>query len=312
MKNTFSDYQPFWKSGFWEGRTRRFALVEPQVEPGAIHIQPLRGCQITFFLFCSTLLLTPVCADELFDEPIQNQSEDKSFVYESGERLLYHKCLANFNRGKKCHALLDKLCQRIQNQNTECRLLRVEHCHQKNRKHQTTAEKTCEHGAHTGPCYGIHKTCAFQEALACQQTHYQLAYCPYYKWQFCRKKVGLEKGQFKSKDCRIFHNQEMIRFYERKIRQALRWEARGENQIAQSLVMMNTQRRQMYKQLAEIQKAKQDSLALLILENFVPRLKKQQEALKAQERALLKKIREITRKIEDYSYMGGLCQALGP
>lgn len=284
-------------------------------------MKPFSYPSIIFFWYLigiiSTLSITPIFADDFFEVPKQNdnKSEEKqsAFIYEPGERRLHNKCLANFNRGKKCHALLDKLCHRIQNNNIECRLLRVEQCHKNNRQHQTSAEKTCEHGSHTQPCYGIHNKCGFQEYLACKQTNYQLQYCPYYKWQYCRNKVGMENGQFKSKDCRIFHNKEMIKFYERKIRKALRWEPRGENNIAQSLAMMKTQRQHKYQQLATI-KQQQESLAGLmeaVAKNLVPKLEAQQEKLKAQKRQLWNQIRQLTIQIDEYSYMGGLCKELG-
>ncbi|MDM8558415.1 hypothetical protein [Candidatus Parabeggiatoa sp. HSG14] len=280
-------------------------------------------------IFCLWLLMgiavsLPVTfADDWIEE--QNKQQDKQdenaekipqtpFDYERGERLQYNKCLANFNRGKKCHALLDRLCNRINNQNLECRLLRVEQCHEKNRKHQTKAEKTCEHGAHQGPCYGIVKKCRSQEYYACKETNYQERYCAYYKWQYCRQKVGMVDGQFKSKDCRAFHNKEMIKFYERKISKALRWEPRGENNIEQSLASMKQQRNQMVQQIEAIEK-QEESLQGLIKEiaaSFIPEIEKQQKSLKKRKKQLRKQIREISIKIREYSYMGGLCEELGP
>ncbi|RKZ87352.1 MAG: hypothetical protein DRR19_13745 [Candidatus Parabeggiatoa sp. nov. 1] len=245
--------------------------------------------------------------------PVKSVLAD-GFIYAPGEHRLHNKCLVNFNRGKKCHALLDKLCNRIQNKNTECRLLRVEQCHKENRAHQTDAERTCEQGSHAGPCYGINNQCGFQEYLACQEANYQLRFCPYYKWQYCRRKVGMENGQFKSKDCRVFHNQEMIKFYERKISKALRWQPRGENNIEHSLALMKAQREQMRQQIEAIEKQEESLQALIgeVGKNWDQKITEQQRRLKKQKRQRWAKIRNLSILIDEYSYMGGLCDALGP
>lgn len=250
--------------------------------------------------------------DHLSDDTAEKKQQTE-FEYEPGERLQYNKCLVNFNRGKKCHDLVDRLCNRIDNKNIECRLLRVEQCHKKNKKHQTKQEKTCEHGAHKGPCYGIIKTCRHQEYFACKQTNYQERYCAYYKWQYCKNEIGkAANGEFKSKDCRVFHNKEMIKFYEREISKALIWNPRGENNIEQSLALMKQQRNQMRKQMEDIEKQEKSGNFEKIARNFIPEIKKQQKALKKRKRQLRKQIREINIKINEYSYMGNLCKELGP
>jgi hypothetical protein len=248
------------------------------------------------------------------DENAEKNSQTE-FEYEPGERRKYNKCLANFNRGKECHELLDKLCNQIDNKNIECRLLRVEQCHKKNKKHQTKQEKTCEHGAHYGPCYGIFTRCRPQEEFACKQTNYQERYCAYYKWQYCRNEIGMANGEFKSKDCRVFHNKEMIKFYERKISKALIWEPRGENNIEQSLASKKQQRNQMVQQIEQIQKQEKSLQGLIkekIFAKFSSEIKKQQQVLKKRKRQLRKQIHQINIKINEYSYMGGLCKELGP
>ncbi|MEN8215026.1 MAG: hypothetical protein ABFS56_01325 [Pseudomonadota bacterium] len=236
-----------------------------------------------------------------------------TFVYEPGESRLHNKCLANFNRGKKCHALLNRLCNRIQNKNTECRILRVEQCHKKHRKAQTKAEKICEHGSHKAPCYGISKKCRYEEHKACTETNYQLRFCAYYKWQYCRRIVGKQNGEFQTKDCRVFHNKEMIKFYERKISKALQWQPRGENNIEQSLALKKAQRQQMREQLRQIKKQEKSLQGLIgeMAEQFVSELRKQQRELKKQKRQLRDKISKLNKQIDEYAYMGGLCKKLG-
>ncbi len=269
----------------------------------------------------SVLSVNPVVAENFLDEPSKHDElseekakQQKAFVYEQGESRLHNKCLANFNRGKACHALLNRLCNRIQNKNTECRLLRVEQCHKNYRKDQTKAEKTCKHGSHDDPCYGINQKCQYEEWFACKETNYQLRFCPYYKWQYCRGVVGKQNGEFKTKDCRVFHNKEMIKFYERKISKALQWQPRGENNIEQSLVLMKAQRRQMREQLAKIKKQEKSLQGLIgkLAGKFVKKLKKQQRELKKQKRRLRDKIRKLNKQIDEYAYMGGLCKKFGP
>jgi len=277
--------------------------------------------QLSLWLVIGMTISLPVTLADDFGGLLDDNPNDRAdqtppmaFVYEPGERLRYDKCLANFNRGKKCHALLDRLCNRIQNKNTECRLLRVEQCHQENRQHQTKAEKSCEHGAHQQPCYGIAQKCRQQEFLACKKTNYQERYCSYYKWQYCRKEVGMVDGQFKSKACRVFHNNEMIKFYEGQISKALRWEPRGDNNITQTLALMTQQRNQMSQQIEAIKKQRESLQDLLqqVIASFIPKIKKQQQNLQKQQQQLGEKIRQITIKINEYSYMGKLCQELGP
>lgn len=164
----------------------------------------------------------------MMSQPTQAGDEDKAFVFEGREQVAYAQCRANFGRGEGCTDLMHRLCSRIGYKNLECLRLQVEECHDKNWTEQTEAEEKCVKGQHVEPCYGIHKVCSGHEEAYCKRVNYSDRFCPYYRWIACRKEAG-GSSNFVSKDCRLFHNKEMIKFHENKIEEALSWDARGEN-----------------------------------------------------------------------------------
>lgn len=235
----------------------------------------------------------------------------------SSERREKSRCEWNFYRGEACEQLLNTMCLRINNNNVECLRYRVEKCHDNYRGSKEFEEEAgCEKGSHVQHCYGDFKHCGSEQTRYCEATNYQARYCTHQRWQYCRNEIGVNNstGEFKSVECRVFNNQELIRWNNDQIDKKLLWLPRGENQIRSKTEDLDQKIKDINNQIrkAEDQLNSWQGQLAEIIGSVSSSLKKQIEALK-ENIEKMKKQRDLwVNERKEYRYMGNICEAYTP
>jgi hypothetical protein len=262
-----------------------------------------------FFYLALLLLLTgPGVMAQTEPQP----PPDRDFIFEGQDRADYTQyCELFMGRGDACENLLRRLCPKIQYDRKDCAALAARDCQIKNLAKQEEYERTCSKGIQADHCYGNSRRCEHEEETACLRNSYEPRYCGHYRWLNCEKLGRDGQGEFKTKSCRIFHNETMTRWWEDKIGERLSWNAYGEQNIKQKLEIIKSQRDQLEGQLSSVRKqidslegALQDALGAVLDD-----IRKQREELRKTEKKLESAIREIEVKQREYQHMRGVCEA---